>query len=370
MALVSEYSLTTTNNLRTDIVSSTPYTVPSSSRTDNLMSSSSSHQSPPAAYLKVYGASLLLTSILGTFGNILVICSVLLNKKLRVLQNVFIVNLAVADLLVTTLMMPFSITGIFVDQLNMEEFFSRNSGLCEFLATVSVACCASSILSIASISVNRYVFICHRLIYPRIYRKVTVPLMLAAIWASALLLDLPNYTGWGDHLYDQRNYICNYDFSADYSYTYFLLSVGLGIPTCVMTFCYVKIYLLARQSSLRVQDHASAGVHQHNKRSVIRGDDRRLLKTILTVWMVFLLCWSPYGLIILSGLGDIQWLFLPSVALLFANSSLNFIIYGMNKSFRNGYKEVLGQVCPALCFGKWLTPTVDDPPASESNTNQ
>jgi len=45
---------------------------------------------------------LLLVSIVGTFGNLLVISSIVYKKRLHKHGNIFIVNLAVADLIVST----------------------------------------------------------------------------------------------------------------------------------------------------------------------------------------------------------------------------------------------------------------------------
>lgn len=51
---------------------------------------------------------LILIMITAAFGNVLVIASVVRTPKLRVVANTFIVSLAVADLLVALLVMPFN----------------------------------------------------------------------------------------------------------------------------------------------------------------------------------------------------------------------------------------------------------------------
>ena len=53
-------------------------------------------------------------SVVGTLGNICVICAVFLNRNLRNARNVFLVNLAVADLCVTAIGDPFSIVGKYI----------------------------------------------------------------------------------------------------------------------------------------------------------------------------------------------------------------------------------------------------------------
>ena len=51
-------------------------------------------------------------SVMGMVGNTLVIGAVLAHKKLRVLSNAFIVNLAVADLCVSFFVNTFHIVGV------------------------------------------------------------------------------------------------------------------------------------------------------------------------------------------------------------------------------------------------------------------
>ena len=50
-------------------------------------------------------------SLVGTFGNILILLSVITQKSLHTIESVFIVNLACSDLYVTTFADPLSLTG-------------------------------------------------------------------------------------------------------------------------------------------------------------------------------------------------------------------------------------------------------------------
>ena len=50
-------------------------------------------------------------SLVGTSGNILILLSVLIYKKVRTVESTFIVNLALSDMFVTLIADPFSIVG-------------------------------------------------------------------------------------------------------------------------------------------------------------------------------------------------------------------------------------------------------------------
>lgn len=57
-------------------------------------------------------------AIVGFIGNILVLLTVAMNRKLQDAKNVFLVNLALADTMVTSIADPFSIVGKFNIQLH------------------------------------------------------------------------------------------------------------------------------------------------------------------------------------------------------------------------------------------------------------
>jgi len=54
---------------------------------------------------------LILASAVGTFGNVLILFAVATKKMLRNVESIFIVNLAMSDLFVTTVGQPMSILG-------------------------------------------------------------------------------------------------------------------------------------------------------------------------------------------------------------------------------------------------------------------
>lgn len=53
-------------------------------------------------------------SVIGSVGNLFVLGAIFSNKKLRHGRNVFLVNLALADLLVTSFGDPFSVLGMYI----------------------------------------------------------------------------------------------------------------------------------------------------------------------------------------------------------------------------------------------------------------
>ena len=137
----------------------------------------------------------ILVAVLGVFGNLLVLGALIVDKKLHVLNNVFLANLAVADLFVAGVIHPFLAVGILGGKdhpfYHMDD--RQITYLCEFLASFCIMSCSVSVLSIGAVAVNRYVYICHNQIYRKIYTPCTVPLMIVGIWLVGALIDLPTY---------------------------------------------------------------------------------------------------------------------------------------------------------------------------------
>ncbi|XP_072018180.1 melatonin receptor type 1A-like [Amphiura filiformis] len=313
----------------------------------NSSSSANSDDTLPNSQLPILNTYIALTiflSLVGTAGNILVIFAVFTSKKLRVLQNVFIVNLAVADLLVTSLVNPFAVVGA----LDMGKLFYRLPALCEFLATLVVTSCGCSIWSIiSSVSLNRYFYICHRVIYTKIYNQRTVPFMVIGLWLIAFLIDLPNYLGWGDHIFDTRNFFCTYDYAYNFSYTRGYVTVlGFVVPVCILCYSYFRIFVVFRGSNRRIRKHVTNPSSQNQE-----NQDKRLLKTVGMICIVFMVMWAPYFITVIFGLDSNFWWFFTATFMALTNSSVNFLIYATDRNFRQAYSDLWKlYVCSCDCL--------------------
>lgn len=93
----------------------------------------------------------LLIAVFSVLGNVLVCWAVCLNSNLQTITNFFVVSLAVADIAVGVLAIPFSIaisTG----------FCSKFYG-CLFIACFVLVLTQSSIFSLLAIAIDRYIAI-------------------------------------------------------------------------------------------------------------------------------------------------------------------------------------------------------------------
>uniref|UniRef100_A0A8D8U0U3 Tyramine receptor 1 n=1 Tax=Cacopsylla melanoneura TaxID=428564 RepID=A0A8D8U0U3_9HEMI len=189
------------------------------------------------------------TLIIGTIiGNIMVVISVFTYKPLRIVQNFFIVSLAVADLTVAIFVLPINL----IYYLSGRWIFGII--ICKIWLTCDVLCCTASILNLCAIALDRYWAITDPIVYAQQRTIKRVNMMILYVWLLSALISSPPLIGWNDwpekfesdtpcQLTKQRGYVV-------YS------SLGsFFIPLVIMTLVYVEIFLATKK---RLRDRAKA----------------------------------------------------------------------------------------------------------------
>ncbi|NXD00302.1 DRD2 protein, partial [Certhia familiaris] len=133
-----------------------------------------------------YAVLLTLLIFVIVFGNVLVCMAVSRERALQTTTNYLIVSLAVADLLVATLCMPWVVYMEVVGEWR----FSRIH--CDIFVTLDVMMCTASILNLCAISIDRYTAVAMPMLYNTRYsskRRVTV--MIAVVWVLSFAISCP-----------------------------------------------------------------------------------------------------------------------------------------------------------------------------------
>lgn len=105
----------------------------------------------PDVFTIVYIVLELLIAVFSVLGNVLVCWAVCLNSNLQSITNFFVVSLAVADIAVGVLAIPFSIA--------ISTGFCSNFYGCLFIACFVLVLTQSSIFSLLAIAIDRYIAI-------------------------------------------------------------------------------------------------------------------------------------------------------------------------------------------------------------------
>lgn len=187
--------------------------------------------------------------ILTIIGNILVILSVFTYKPLRIVQNFFIVSLAVADLTVAVLVLPFNVANMIIGRW---EFGIH---LCKMWLTSDVLCCTSSILNLCAIALDRYWAITDPINYAQKRTVERVLLLIAGVWILSLVISSPPLIGWNDwpEKFDSEKHPCMLNSNPGYR-VYSALG-SFFIPLIIMTIVYIEIYVATRR---RLRERARA----------------------------------------------------------------------------------------------------------------
>uniref|UniRef100_A0A4W5RSX7 Neuropeptide FF receptor 1 n=1 Tax=Hucho hucho TaxID=62062 RepID=A0A4W5RSX7_9TELE len=305
-------------------------------------------------------------------GNVLVCLIVLGNRRMRTVTNLFILNLAVSDLLVGIFCIPTTLVDNLITGWPFTNTVCKLSGLVQGMSV------AASVFTLVAIAVDRF----RCIVYP-FQPKITLLVAkatIAMIWVLAVVIMCPSAAALtveevADHymVYSQ-NYNITYPLYSCYEnfadpkmrkvYTTVLFAHIYLVPLALITVMYgrigVKLYTSV-VSSREPQDAAPPpppGRHEGG-RPQISQKKIKVIKMLIVVALLFMLSWLPLWTLMLltdyGGLGEEQlelltgYIFPFAHWLAFSNSSVNPIIYGyFNENFKRGFQAVCqtNSCCP------------------------
>lgn len=180
-------------------------------------------------------------------GNVFVIAAIILEKNLHSVANYLILSLAVADLMVASLVMPISVVN------EVSQVWFLRPEICDMWISFDVLCCTASILHLVAISVDRYWAVTD-LDYIRTRSARRILIMIALSWGIGICISIPPLFGWKDHGNSPEvSGMCI--ISQDIGYTIFSTFGAFYLPTIAMMIIYAKIFLVARSRIRRKDFH-------------------------------------------------------------------------------------------------------------------
>ncbi|KAL6443936.1 hypothetical protein ACFW04_001727 [Cataglyphis niger] len=248
--------------------------------------------------------------LVATSGNIIVMWIVLAHRRMRTITNYFLVNLSVADLMMSLLNCAFN----FIFLLNSNwPFGVVYCTINNFVAHVTVA---SSVFTLVVISFDRYMAIMHPLKHHMSRKRTVITLIL--IWSISSALAIPCLL---------------YSTTTSRSYNLLFLTVTYLVPMTVMAVCYACM-------GRKLWGSKSIGELTHYQKESMKSK-RKVVKMFIIVVTIFAVCWLPYqGFFIFvyhyrhfAESSYVQHVYLGFYWLAMSNSMVNPIIYyWMNNS--------------------------------------
>ncbi|XP_030055454.1 alpha-2B adrenergic receptor [Microcaecilia unicolor] len=173
------------------------------------------------------------------FGNVLVIIAVLTSRSLKAPQNLFLVSLAAADILVATLIIPFSLAK----ELMGYWYFQKT--WCEIYLALDVLFCTSSIAHLCAISLDRYWSVSQAIEYNSKRTPKRIKCIILIVWTIAAVISFPSLL-----LKKSETSLLEKPQCELIDKTWYILSSSICsffAPCVIMILVYLRIYLIAKR---------------------------------------------------------------------------------------------------------------------------
>lgn len=287
-------------------------------------------------------------------GNALVVIVITRKRSMQTVINVFILSLAISDLLIVVFCIPFTL----IDTITVD--WVLGSFMCKALNYITMVAITASILTLTVIAFERH----HAICYPFRARMVQTPkravLLVSIVWSMSIVFASPLITvpTVFEH-YDEYS-LESYEFCRETwankhqkkRFTLFLVVFLYIIPFVIMAILYLRI---AHRLWIRKAVCPSDVPQNNARRSYSTLYKKRATKMLITVVFLFAICWLPYHVVSLardfSQLEDIgsNRLLLAVVKLIaLSNSFNNPIVYMfLNENFKTNTIKTL-----TIIFGR------------------
>lgn len=316
--------------------------------------------SPADLFLRLNRTTVLLsvlysiTFVVGIVGNILVTIVFTRHKRMRSVTNLFLVNLAIADLSVVSVCMPITLGSYVYRDWVYGDIMCK---LTPFLQGTAVCV---SVLSLLVISMNRYYGIHKPIKAKAMFSRNKVLVTLALVWAEASvscspLLFVNRVKTYG--IPGLLTRVCSEEWgngvTGKQAFNVFLFLVMFALPVIVMTLAYARIsghlwtgdVLLKRRGSEVLKEQQTRVMRQR----------RQTVKMLIVLVLLFTISWLPYHIVNLwldynikapeaNHIAENVYPFVQWFG--FTNSSMNPVCYGfLSVKFR---KALLSMCCPRI----------------------
>ncbi|XP_074047488.1 C-X-C chemokine receptor type 2 [Macrotis lagotis] len=272
-----------------------------------------------------------LVFLLSLLGNALVMFVILHNRLNRSVTDIYLLNLAMADLLFALSLPIWSASRV--------KGWIFGTSLCKFVSLLKEVNFYSGILLLACISIDRYLAIVHAT-RALTQKRHWVKFICTGIWGLSLLLSVP-ILHFRETVKSADYLVCYDNMGSSTEKGRLILrilsqSFGFALPLMVMLFCY--------------------GCTLHTLFQAHMGQKHRAMRVIFAVVLVFLLCWLPYNLVLItdtlmrtkmieetcSRRNTIDQAMNVTEVLGFLHSCLNPIIYAfIGQKFRFSFFKIL-----------------------------
>ena len=290
--------------------------------------------------------------VVGLLGNALVCFVVARNRQMQTVTNLFIANLALSDVLLCVLAVPFTPLYTFLGGW----IFGRT--LCHLVPYAQGVSIYISTLTLTSIAIDRFIVIIYPF-HPRMKIHVCLA-VIAGIWIVALLVTLP----YGLYMYlEEPHSYCEEHWPSERFRKIFSTVTSVlqfVLPFFVITFCYTCV-------SIKLKDRARSkpGASVNRRERADRERKKRTNRMLIAMVTIFAISWLPLNIVnvandFYSPANDWSYYrlcFFMTHCLAMSSTCYNPFVYAwLNENFRKEFKQVL-PCFPRAASGSTATTT-------------
>ena len=285
---------------------------------------------------------LVILNVLSLTGNIMVCIAVYKNTRLRRTTSLYIIALAVSDLMSAVFVMPFAmgvlITGEWVYGPVICFFHSFFNGFVAYASTVTMGLTAF----------DRYMRICKS---EQQYKKIFSPRksrtwMACAWFFIACYSAVPKLAGLQDYAFIPGYATCavaHLSESGKIIHYTIVISLFLLTPLITTIFSYIKVAKMIRQHNAAM----SSTIHRGATGSSITVQELKLSKSLFVVVFAFMICWIPFWVVVVLRRFHVVTSEMPrniellTIFFIYLSNTINPFIYaGMNPIFKSEFKKM------------------------------
>ena len=321
--------------------------------------------------------SCILTAAL--IGNVSLLLIVYKKRNLWTVTNMFIVNLAVADLLVSVLSMPTTLITI----IKQRWMFGLQA--CVASGYITILSFIASVMSLAMIAINRYFHIVKWNTYNNTFSRNKASVYIAVVWVVSMSLACPPLFGWAEYRFMPEKSYCFVYWPSNVYFLYFMITVCFFGPLLVIAFSYFKISMFTRNARRKIAvsrnnltppvfqgrsaasdvepkmsgeenfelERSKAKAESPNKMFEFRGttEETRITNTFLLMVGLFIFSWAPFAVTMFF---DVYYskplprtVHMISMLFGYGNSACNPILYGVRNSvFKREFIKLYSKCWP------------------------
>lgn len=312
-------------------------------------------------------AILIIMAMLCSIGNILICVAVYRNPRLRTSTNLYVIALAVSDLLNSSIVMSLAVGVLITGRWPYGEI------ICNLHAFFTLFSVYVSPTTMGLAAFNRYIRIVKSSRYPRIFTPFRSKVYIAAVWMFvAGYVAIPRLAGWTSYGFIPGYAVCTIIHPTDavkIAHYCIVVSLFLLLPFTAAIVCYCKVFKTIKQHNVNMASTVQNAEHEGQ----ISVREIKITKTLAIVVLAFGLCWIPFWIIAVlqrftESVVPRNVQLLCTFLLFFSSTANPFIYAGTNEAFKAEFRRVLlckmndGIIRPVSSTGTRKTSTVRNEP--------